>query len=284
MPDGSLIVRPPATATEQVAAGPKTHTWWRRLGRWQEPLLVAILVVGAGEALIRGGVITSSQLPPPSMIAQAFFEDIQHAEVWEALESTMLAWAIGLAGVIVIGVPLGMALGLNKTVYGSTQPTFEFVRTVPSIAALPLLILILGISMRLAAVMVFAGALWPVLIQTMYGVQDVDPAAKDVGRAYGLGRVRLFAKIVLPSSFPYIATGIRLAAVIGLLLSVSASLLAGGEGIGYLITKAMYSNNPGLIYARIVLTGLAGLLVSLSVTYMEKKLLFWHPSQRKVLT
>jgi ABC-type nitrate/sulfonate/bicarbonate transport system permease component len=160
----------------------------------------------------------------------------------------------------------------------------EFVRTVPSIAALPLLILLLGISLRLAVVMVLAGALWPVLIQTMYGVQDVDPAAKDVGRAYGLGRVRLFTRIVLPSSLPYIATGIRLAAVIGLLLSVSASLLAGGEGIGYLITKAMYSNNPGLIYARIALTGIAGLLVSLSVTYMEKKLLFWHPSQRKVLT
>jgi len=111
LPDGSLIVRPPATATEQVAAGPKTHLWWRRISRWQEPLLVAILVVGAGEALIRGGLITSSQLPPPSVIAQAFFEDIQHAEVWEALESTMLAWAIGLAGVIITGVPLGMALG-----------------------------------------------------------------------------------------------------------------------------------------------------------------------------
>jgi ABC-type nitrate/sulfonate/bicarbonate transport system permease component len=278
-----LIVRPPATATEHVAAGAKKRMWWR-LSRWQEPVLVAIVVLGLAEALIRSGLITSSQLPPPSVIAQAFFEDIQHAEVWQALESTMVAWAIGLAGVIIIGVPLGMALGMNKTVYGSTQPTLEFVRTVPSIAALPLLILLLGISLRLAVVMVLAGALWPVLIQTMYGVQDVDPAAKDVGRAYGLGRVRLFTRIVLPSSFPYIATGIRLAAVIGLLLSVSASLLAGGEGIGYLITKAMYSNNPGLIYARIALTGIAGLLVSLSVTYMEKKLLFWHPSQRKVLT
>lgn len=245
---------------------------------------MAIVVLGAAEGLIRGGVITSSQLPPPSQIAQAFFDDVQHAEVWQALGSTMLAWGIGLAGVILIGVPVGMALGLNKTVYGSTQPMFEFVRTVPSIAGLPLLILLLGISLRLGVVMVFAGALWPVLIQTMYGVQDVDPAAKDVGRAYGLGRVRLFLKIVLPSSFPYIATGIRLAAVIGLLLSVSASLLAGGDGIGFLITKAMYAGAPGLIYARIVLIGLAGLLVSLSVTYLEKKLLFWHPSQRKVLT
>ena len=284
MPDGSLIVRPPATATGQVAAGSKKRAWWRRLGRWQEPLLVAIAVLAAGEGLIRGGVITSSQLPPPTEIARAFFTDVQHAEVWQALGSTMLAWVIGLAGVIIIGVPVGMALGLNRAVYGSTQPMFEFVRTVPSIAALPLLILILGISMKLAVVMVLAGALWPVLIQTMYGVQDVDPAAKDVGRAYGLGRLRLFTKIVLPSSFPYIATGIRLAAVIGLLLSVSASLLAGGQGIGYLITKAMYSNNPSLIYSRIVLIGLAGLVVSLSVTYMEKKLLFWHPSQRKVLT
>ena len=284
MPDGSLIVRPPVKVIDQAAAGPKKRHWWRRVARWQEPLLVAIAVLGAAEGLIRGGVITSSQLPPPSQIAQAFFDDIQHAAVWTALGSTMLAWAIGLAGVIIVGVPVGMALGLNRKVYGSTQPMFEFIRTVPSIAGLPLLILLLGISLRLGVVMVFAGALWPVLIQTMYGVQDVDPAAKDVGRAYGLGRVRLFTKIVLPSSFPYIATGIRLAAVIGLLLSVSASLLAGGDGIGFLIAKAMYAGAPGLIYARIVLIGLAGLLVSLSVTYLEKKLLFWHPSQRKVLT
>jgi NitT/TauT family transport system permease protein len=112
-----LIVRPPATATEHEAAGAKKHMW-RRLSRWQEPVLVAIVVLGLAEALIRSGLITSSQLPPPSVIAQAFFEDIQHAEVWQALESTMVAWAIGLAGVIVFGVPLGMALGLNKTVYG----------------------------------------------------------------------------------------------------------------------------------------------------------------------
>jgi ABC-type nitrate/sulfonate/bicarbonate transport system permease component len=183
--------------------------------------------------------------------------------------------------VIIVGVPIGMLLGLSRFAYRATQPTLEFIRTVPSIAGLPLLILLLGISFRLAVVMVIAGAVWPVVIQAMYGVRDVDPVAKQVGRAYGLSRPQVVVRIVLPSSLPYVATGIRLASLIALLLSVSASLLAGGQGIGYLIVQAMDADQPALMYARILLLGIVGLLISLAVSAMEKRLLFWHASHQR---
>jgi ABC-type nitrate/sulfonate/bicarbonate transport system permease component len=183
--------------------------WLRRFG---EPFLVVVVILAIFEVLVRSGVIDSHALPAPTTIVASFFDDIQHGAVWSALGGTLLAWVVGMLGVIVIGVPLGMLLGLNRTVYSATQPTFEFIRTVPSIAALPLLILLFGISARLAELMVFVGAIWPVLIQAMYGVQDVDPAAKDLGRAYGLGRLRLFFQIVLPSSLPYVIIGLRFAA------------------------------------------------------------------------
>ena len=245
-------------------------------------MVLALLVVW--ELLARTGVLPGRALPPPTAIGRAFVADVQQAAVWKALGSTMGSWAIGLAAVVVVGVPLGLLLGVNRIAYLATQPSFEFIRTIPSIAALPLLILMFGTGLKLAAVMVFLGALWPVLIQTMYGVRDVDPATKDTGRAYGLGRSQLFTRIVLPSALPYIATGIRLAAVIGLLLSVASSLIAGGGGIGFMITNASFSGVPELAYARIALTGIVGLLLTLLLTFAETRILFWHTSVRKVLT
>lgn len=281
MTEEELVTGSTATAVRDATRTRGAHDWLGRAARILEAVLASLLVLGLGEALIRGGVLSSPELPPPSVIAQALYRDVQHAEVWSALGATMTAWAVGLGAVIVAGVPVGMLLGLNRIAYAATQPTLEFIRTIPSIAGLPLLILFFGISMRLAVLMVFLGALWPVLIQTMYGVRDVDPVTKEVGRVYGLRRHQIFLRIVLPSSLPYVATGIRLASLIALLLAVSESLLAGGQGIGYSIVKAMLSANPPLMYARIVLLGFAGVAISLTVSVVEKRLLFWHASQRQ---
>jgi NitT/TauT family transport system permease protein len=257
-------------------------TWWQRVG---EPALVVLCVIGAWELLTRTGVLPAKDLPPATVIGAAFVGDIQQSRVWEALGATLTSWAVGLAGSILVGIPAGLLLGSSQLAYRLFQPSLEFVRTIPSIAALPLLILLLGTrGYQLAAAMTFLGAVWPIMIQTMYGVRDVDPTTMDAGRAYGLGPFQLFTRIVLPSAFPYIATGLRLGAVVGLLLSVAASLIAGGTGIGFLIVNASFSGVPELVYARIVLTGIVGLGVTLTLVAIESKLLFWHASRRRTVT
>jgi ABC-type nitrate/sulfonate/bicarbonate transport system permease component len=255
-------------------------TWWQRVG---EPAIVVLGVIGAWELLTRTGVLPAQDLPPATVIGTAFIGDIQELRVWEALGATLASWAIGLAASIIIGIPAGLLLGSSQLAYLLFQPSLEFIRTIPSIAALPLLILLVGTrGYQLAAAMTFLGAVWPIMIQTMYGVRDVDPTTKDAGRAYGLGRFKLFTRIVLPSALPYIATGLRLGAVVGLLLSVAASLIAGGEGIGFLIVNAAFSGVPELVY--IVLTGIMGLGVTLTLVAIESKLLFWHSSHRRIVT
>jgi ABC-type nitrate/sulfonate/bicarbonate transport system permease component len=255
---------------------------WQRFG---EPAVVLLCVVGLWELLTRTGVLPAEDLPPATVVGSAFIGDIQQVRVWQGLGATLTAWAVGVAAAIAVGIPLGLLLGSSRLSYRLFQPSLEFVRTIPSIAALPLLILLLGTAgYKLAAAMAFLGAVWPILIQTMYGVRDVDPVTKDAGRAYGLGPVQLFTRIVLPSAFPYIATGLRLGAILGLLLSVAASLIAGGEGIGFLIVNASFSGVPALVYARILLTGIMGLGVTLLLVAMESKLLFWHASRRRTVT
>lgn len=268
----------PVEGSAQETRSRPRLSWWQRIG---EPAVTVLCVVAAWEVLTRTGVLPAEDLPPATVIGAAFIGDVQQLRVWEALGATLASWGIGLAASIIVGIPAGLLLGSSRVTYLLSQPSLEFVRTIPSIAALPLLILLLGTGgLELAAAMTFLGAVWPITIQTMYGVRDVDPTTMDAGRAYGLGRLQLFTRIVLPSALPYIATGLRLGAVVGLLLSVAASLIAGGKGIGFLIVNASFSNVPALVYARIVLTGIMGLGVTLMLIAIESKLLFWHSSHR----
>ena len=268
--------------TQRISRSRAGLTWWQRFG---EPALVVLCVIGGWELLTRTGVLPAQDLPPATVIGAAFIGDIQQLRVWEALGATLASWAIGLAASIIVGIPAGLLLGSSRLSYLLFQPSLEFIRTIPSIAALPLLILLLGTrGLELAAAMTFFGAVWPIVIQTMYGVRDLDPTTMDAGRAYGLSRLQLFTRIVLPSALPYIATGLRLGAVVGLLLSVAASLIAGGKGIGFLIVNASFSGVPELVYARIVLTGIMGLGVTLTLVAIESRLLFWHASHRRAVT
>lgn len=272
----------PVQGSSQETRSRPRLTWWQRIG---EPAVVVVCVIGAWELLTRSGLLPAQDLPPATAIGAAFVGDVQELRVWQALGATLASWAMGLAAAIIVGIPAGLLLGSSRLSYLLFQPSLEFIRTIPSIAALPLLILLLGTRGReLAAAMTFLGAVWPIVIQTMYGVRDVDPTTKDAGRAYGLGRLQVFARIVLPSALPYIATGLRLGAIVGLLLAVAASLIAGGTGIGFLIVNASFSGVPELVYARIVLTGIMGLGVTLMLVAIESRLLFWHASHRRAET
>jgi ABC-type nitrate/sulfonate/bicarbonate transport system permease component len=272
----------PVQGSAQETRSRRRLTWWQRIG---EPAVAILCVIAAWEFLTRTGILPAQDLPPATVIGAAFIGDVQQLRVWEALGATLASWAIGLAASIIVGIPAGLLLGSSRLTYLLSQPSLEFVRTIPSIAALPLLILLLGTGgLELAAAMTFLGAVWPIVIQTMYGVRDVDPTTMDAGRAYGLGRFQLFTRIVLPSALPYISTGLRLGAIVGLLLSVAASLIAGGTGIGFLIVNASFSNVPELVYSRIVLTGIMGLGVTLMLVAIESRLLFWHSSHRRAET
>lgn len=263
----------------------RSRTWLSFWQRYGEPALVLLAVIGTWELLTRTGVLPSQDLPPATVIGAAFIEDVQQLRVWEAVAATLGSWAIGLAAAIAVGVPGGFLLGSSRIAYLLFQPSLEFIRTIPSIAALPLLILLLGTrGLQLAAAMTFLGSVWPILIQAMYGVRDVDPTTKDVGRAYGLGRFQLFTRIVVPSALPYVATGLRLGAVVGLLLSVAATLIAGGVGLGFLIVNAAFSGVSSLVYARILLTGIIGLGITLVLIAIESRVLFWHESHRRPVT
>jgi ABC-type nitrate/sulfonate/bicarbonate transport system permease component len=248
--------------------------------RFLEPALVVVFLLALWEVLARTGVLFQPSLPPPTRISQSLATDIQTRYLWESVWLTMKAWAVALGIVIVVAVPLGVALGLSSVASRATILSFEFVRAIPSIAALPILILLYGTGFKLTVILAILGALWPLLIQTMYGVQDVDPVARDTARVYGLGRIRRFRLVVLPSAAPYIGTGLRLSGVITMILVVAATLIVGGGGLGAAIASAEQTGHVPLVFDRIFVTAVIGLMITLGLTAIERRLLRWHPSMR----
>jgi len=253
-----------------------------RARRWPEPFLCLIGALAIWEIASRSGLVYEHAVPPPTRVASALTDDVQQHYLWQSVWLTLKQWAIGMAIVVAIAIPIGTVLGLSKAASRLVTTTLEFIRAIPSIAALPILILLYGIGFKLVVVLIILGAVWPLLIQTMYGVRDVDPIARDTARVYGLGRTRIFKLVVVPSAAPYVATGLRLAGVTAMILAIAATLIVGGGGLGAAIAGAQQSNRIPQMYDRIFVAALLGAVITLILQAFEGRLLRWHPSLRDV--
>lgn len=248
--------------------------------RYIEPTLCIVSALALWELVSATGFVTQLVLPLPTSVASALVTDVQHGALWESVWQTMKAWLLGMAIVLAIALPVGALIGSSKLLSRASFVTLEFLRAIPPIAALPILVLLYGVGFKLTVVLVALGALWPLLIQTMYGVQDVDPVTRETARVYGVGRMRMVRLVVAPSAAPYVATGLRLSGVNGMILAIAATLLIGGEGLGQAIAEAQQTGQIPEMYGRIFVAGLLGVVVTLALRSLERRFMHWHPSSR----
>ncbi len=249
-----------------------------------EPIGCVVVALGIWQILVQTGVIYRGSLSTPTDVARALWTDGHDHFLWASIWLTMKAWVIGMGIVIAVAVPVGALLGLSRLIARSTFLTLEFFRAIPSIAALPVLLLLYGIGFKLTVVLIILGAVWPLLIQTMYGVQDVDPVARDTARVYGLRRQRTFRLVVVPTAAPYIPTGLGLSGVTGMILAIAATLLIGGQGLGAAIAEAQQTGRIPVMFARIFVAGLLGVAVTIVLGSIERRFLRWHTSMRETGT
>src|SRR5690606_32058807 len=145
--------------------------------------------------------------------------------------------AIGMAIATVGGVVLGTVIGLSPFLRRYTRTTIEFLRPIPSVAIIPVAVVLLGPDRDASLVIVVFATFWQILIQVLYGVADVDPVARDTQRSFGIGTTSRFFFLVFPTSLPYLMTGIRLGATVAMILTVTGELLIGAVGIGWLLME-----------------------------------------------
>lgn len=236
------------------------------------------------ELLPRVGILPRESIPPASVVIPEMFDLLGQHSFWIDVGGTLSAWAVGMSISICVAVPLGLLIGVNPYLYRATRAAVEFLRPIPSVALIPLAILVYGITFDMKVFLVTFATFWPLLIQSIYGVQDVDPVARDTARSFGLGRLVVFFKVTLPSAAPYIATGLRLASALAIILAITAELVAGVPGLGRSILLAQSAGANDLMYALILVTGLLSYGLSAALRRTEHHVLRWHQSHREELS
>jgi NitT/TauT family transport system permease protein len=238
---------------------------------------VAIITL-ALEAVTRAELVNPRYLPPASTVLVATGQIALDGEFLTAVLGTLRAWTLGMAIAIVLAVPLGMILGSSRRSWLAATAAIEFLRPIPSVALIPLMILLLGRGLEMKTALVVYACSWPILFNTIYGMREVDPIARDTARAFGFGRLAVLRRVSMPSAAPFIYTGIRIAAAIALIVTVSTELIAGGsEGIGtWMLVRSQTGIEREFVYAGTIFAGLLGLAINVLLVAGERRLFFWH--------
>ena len=254
-----------------------------RLGGLTQVVAFTISIAAAlaiWQLISRAGLISEQDLPSMTTTVERLWSLMHTSDFWIAFLRTVRGWALGLLLATVLAVPIGIFLGSSEFAGRAFRVPIEFLRPIPSAALIPVLFLTLGTTLKSEVFLATFGAFWPLLIQTIYGVRDVDPLAVDTGRSFRLGRFERLYRITLPSAVPYIMTGVRISSQVSLILAFTAELFMGVPGLGQ---EVNYASSYGLtvdLYAYALATGILGVAIHLAVSALERRVLRWHPSQR----
>ncbi|MEU6511795.1 ABC transporter permease subunit [Streptomyces sp. NPDC046942] len=245
-------------------------------------LVGAAAAFGVCEALSRAGIVRRSYLPPASDVLARAVELAGDRAFLDGIGVTLRAWALGLGLACAIAVPLGLLLGAVPVVEAAVRAVVEFLRPLPSVALIPLVSLLLGSGTQTEVTLIAYASLWPVLFNTVYGLGETDPSAKDTLRAFGFGRLAVLWRVELPSTAPFIAAGVRISAGVALILAVATEILSGfGQGLGIFIAQAETATDGTRdVLAGVVWAGCLGLVVNGVLVAAERRLFAWARERR----
>jgi ABC-type nitrate/sulfonate/bicarbonate transport system permease component len=243
------------------------------------PAFTTAALLAVWEALSRLEMLPA-ELPPISDIAAWLWDNAGSADLWTALSQTLTHWAVALLLGVVIGLAVGWAMAAIPAVNDLLLGTVEFFRPIPAVVYLPIMLLLLGATSEVVIYLAALAALWPMLLQTFYGVKDVDPMMRDTARVFGLTSRQRLVWVTAPSVLPYVSTGVRIASTITLLVALAMELIGAIPGLGN--TLATYANNGvyDATYGIIFITGVLGVLLNAGFERLERSALKWHASYR----
>jgi ABC-type nitrate/sulfonate/bicarbonate transport system permease component len=241
--------------------------------------LFLALVAGLLEAAVRLFQLQDS-VPAPSATLRALVEEMSSGTLANEIGTTLESYAEGFALAIVGGVVLGVVIGSSRTLLDASSVVIEFLRPIPAVAFIPLAILFFGLGLPMRRFVIAYAAVWPILINTLYGVRGSDRLLHDVARTSGVTRLGRLVRVTLPAALPSITTGVRVSASIALLAGVTAEFVTGTEGIGAYIQRQQFASRLPEMYAAVVLTGFLGYAINLALRATERRVVFWVGEER----
>jgi NitT/TauT family transport system permease protein len=237
-----------------------------------------VLVVAVAQLALWAGGADQEDFPLPTSVLTSAADLARNSLFLASVGSTMVAWAEAMVITVIIGVPIGLLLGGLPWAESAVRLVIEFLRPIPPVALIPLVLLLVQDNLRTELVVVVYASVWPVLINTIYGVREVDPLAKETMRSFGFGPLTVAGRVSLPSAAPFIATGVRIAASVALVVAIATELFGSGmNGIGaYLIELESGTDPTTDMIAVAVWAGLIGIVINGVFTGAERRVFRWH--------
>lgn len=227
------------------------------------------------------GPLSGAPLPSAVEALGAAGRLLATPQLWQAMVDTLVMALTGLIAAAIVGVLLGIAIGSSPLAMHATRVPLEFLKPIPPIVILPVVVLVLGPTSGMGTFLVFFGSFIAIAVQSSAGVFDTDPVARATGASYGMSRAEILTRIVIPSALPYIGTALRVAAPTSLVIAVVAGLLGGGPGLGQSLLMSQISGNQPELFGYVLILGVLGLLIQGLSQWGERRLLHWHPQYRK---
>lgn len=219
-------------------------------------LPVLILILWEGVWYVRATPLES--LSRPSQIVQALIEGLLDGSVltltWQTFESALLGFAVAAS----VGMLLGILLGLTPQIERVVRPTVDLLRPIPSVALIPLAMLIYGFGVRMESSIVAFACIWPVLIITVAAVRNIEPGLLEVAYALQLSTWQRVKRIIIPAAMARIAVGLQLALAIALVVAVTVEIVINPRGLGYGMMSSQQALRFDVMYALLIWTGLVG--------------------------
>ncbi|EJM98228.1 ABC transporter permease [Herbaspirillum sp. YR522] len=269
----------PRYTRARVARGWPRNGGYRpnRLTGWWLPLsFFALAELGA-----RLEIIPARLFPPPSELAQTLWNLARRGELAPHVAASLARVLAGFAAGSALAVLLGFLVGLSRRAEAVLEPTLQALRAIPSLAWIPLLLLWLGIDETPKVVLIAIGAFFPVYLNLVAGLHDIDHKLVELGTSCGLSSTRLIRHVLLPGCLPYLFAGLRGGLSLAWMFLVAAELIAATRGVGYLLSDGRESSRPDLVLAAILVLAILGKLSDSLLRALEKACLRWRDAHRQ---
>lgn len=243
--------------------------------------IVVFIILVFWEILSRSEVIYSLYFPPITKILATFFTLITSWDFLTHISSSLYRMIIGYSIAAILAISLGIVMGSWKFLLNLFEPIIEFLRPIPSVAIIPIAILFLGIGDPMKIFVVIYASMWSVLINTIDGIRSVDPIQIETGKVFGLKKWEIIRKIKIPNASPFIVSGLRVSLAIALILTITAEMVGGINGLGYFILYSQRSFMIPEMFAGIITIAIIGYLLNRLFLYFDNKFMKWHKELTK---
>ncbi len=246
-----------------------------RAYRFLRKILALIIFLCIWELLPQTGIINRALLSSPSEVFMALMRLAITGELWVHTSISLQRAFAGFGLAVVTMIPLGFLMGWYRGFEEISDGLMQALRQVSSLSLFPVFLLFFGIGEISKIAVIFWGAQWPILLNTINGVKNVDPLLVKSARSMGSNEMSIFKKVVLPSSLPSIFVGLRLAATHSILVLVAAEMIGAKSGLGYSIKNWEYNFMIPEMYAAVVMLAVLGLITNYSFIWIERKIIKW---------